>query len=153
MAGDLNLSLEGIGGLLGSVGSAAKDIRAAITGKAILDPAAQAALEEKLAEIEEKTLEANNQIALAQANINLAEANSPSLFKSGWRPFIGWGCGVGFLTTAFLLPVISWVSVVWLKYNGSFPVVDSTSINSLLYGLLGISGLRTAEKFKGVSAK
>ena len=37
------------------------------------------------------------EVALAQIEVNKAEASSGSLFKGGWRPFVGWICGFALL--------------------------------------------------------
>ena len=40
------------------------------------------------------------QKVLGQIEVNAAEAASPHLFVAGWRPFVGWCCGLGFLWAA-----------------------------------------------------
>lgn len=81
---------------------------------------------------------------LAQIALNKAEAAHRSLFVAGWRPFIGWVCGLG-LTYSFLLrPFL----IVW---GANAPSLDMESIIGLLVGMLGLGGYRTYEKIKGRS--
>ena len=48
---------------------------------------------------------------LAQLEINKAEAASGSLFKGGWRPFVGWICGFALLYHFILSPMIIWTMI------------------------------------------
>jgi hypothetical protein len=128
-----------IGSALGGIGTLAKDIRTAITGK---DPA-------KLAEIEMKLLEIENQGLLAQAEINKIEAASGSLFVSGWRPAAGWCCVCGLYYTFILQPLLAWCAV---NYKFAVPpTIDMNVLMQLLFGMLGLAGLRSYEKVKGAS--
>lgn len=88
-------------------------------------------------------------ITLKQLEINLAEAQSTSLFVSGWRPFVGWGCGLGLLWATIFHNIIAWVSVIY--GFAAPPVVDTDTLIYVLGGLLGIAGLRTYEKKNGVN--
>jgi hypothetical protein len=128
------VDIKDLGSAVGSIGSGIKDIRAAITGKAVIDPAAQAQLEMKLMELEAA---ANS----AQVNIDAVEAASPSLFVSGWRPFIGWICGLAiaysFLAYPLLKPLVP-----------TLVLLDMEQLWPLVLGMLGLGTLRTAEKFK-----
>ena len=49
------------------------------------------------------------QLALAQVSLNKAEAESGSIFKGGWRPFIGWVCGIAFAYHFVLQPLLVFV--------------------------------------------
>jgi len=91
------------------------------------------------------------QIALAQIAVNLEEAKSPSVFVSGWRPFIGWSCGVAFCYATLLEPFLRFVATVIFGYAGAFPVIEIGVILSTLGGLLGMSGLRSFEKYQEVA--
>lgn len=132
----LNIDVSGIGQALGAVGSVAKDIRAAITGQAVLDPAAQAQLEAKLAEID-------GQVMTAQAAINQAEAASPDKFISYWRPAVGWAC--------VLALVYEFLARPFLVVAGlNAPELQMQDLIGLLVGMLGLAGARTVEKIRGV---
>ena len=86
-----------------------------------------------------------------QLEINKVEAANPSLFVSGWRPFVGWICGFGLLYSFIGQPLLSWASV-----NFDFaipPVLDLGTLLTVLGGMLGLGGLRTFEKISGVDRK
>ena len=95
-------------------------------------------------------LESARQAQMAQSEINKTEAAHPSLFVAGWRPFIGWVCGVGFLFEFFVRPLLIWATSLWFP---GVPVPPSLSdvILELVFAMLGIGGLRTFEKIKGVA--
>ena len=93
------------------------------------------------------------QVMASQMEINKIEAQNPSLFVSGWRPFIGWGCGLAFLYVALFEPIIRFVATVMFKYTGSYPTLDTTITMQVLLGLLGLAGMRSWEKTQGVAAK
>lgn len=93
------------------------------------------------------------QVMASQMEINKIEAGSSNLFVSGWRPFIGWGCGIAFLYAALFEPFIRFVSTVIFKYNGAFPVIDTQLTLQILLGLLGLAGMRSWEKKEGVASK
>jgi hypothetical protein len=88
---------------------------------------------------------------LAQLEINKAEAASGSIFKGGWRPFIGWVCGVAFAYHFVLQPIIMFVVVAFGLQIPELPEFDMTSLMTVLGGMLGIGGLRTYEKQKGLT--
>lgn len=89
--------------------------------------------------------------AMAQIEVNKAEAASGSIFKGGWRPFVGWVCGVAFAYHFILQPLLIFmVAVVGLDIP-ALPEFDMSSLMTTLGGLLGLGGLRTFEKYKGVS--
>jgi hypothetical protein len=85
-----------------------------------------------------KLLEADLQIALAQADINKTEAADPSVFKSGWRPAVGWVCVSGLAYTFIGQPLLSWASGVWQIPNP--PPLDMGDLFTLLAGMLGLGG-------------
>lgn len=92
-------------------------------------------------------------VMTAQMEINKIEAQSSNLFVSGWRPFIGWGCGVAFLYSALFEPLLRFVSTVIFSYKGTFPVIDTDLTLQILLGLLGLAGMRSWEKREGVARK
>jgi hypothetical protein len=87
-------------------------------------------------------------IDLAQAEVNKVEAASTDRFISGWRPFVGWVCGLGLAYAALLEPLMRFAAQVGLSYAGDFPPVDTTITLQLITGMLGLGGLRTFEKAK-----
>ena len=121
----------------------------------IPDPALKAEAKLKLIEMqmngEFKELEANTQLALQQILVNMKEAESPSLFKGGWRPVVGWICAGGLFYQYILNPLLAWGSLIWM-----FPVpplLDIGTLMTLLFGMLGLGSLRTYEKKEGVHGK
>lgn len=84
----------------------------------------------------------------SQTDTNKVEAANDSIFVAGWRPFVGWVCGIGFAVTA-LSPLFTWVAGL-LGHPLAFPPLNTESLMTLLMGMLGLGGMRTAEKFKGI---
>ena len=91
-------------------------------------------------------------IIAGQLDINKAEAANPNAFVSGWRPFIGWVCGVGFGVQFVFGPLAEWGSALY-GHPIKFPPMDTGTMMPLLLGMLGLGGLRTAEKIQGVASK
>lgn len=125
-----------------------------IIEKVIPDPQAKAQAQLELMKLtqqgEFKQLEADLQIALAQSDINKAEAMSNDPFRAGWRPFIGWVCGLGFATQFVFGPWGSWIAAL----NGNdvrFPEMDMATIMPLLFAMLGLGAYRTYEKTQGIA--
>tara|TARA_R110000787_G_scaffold257412_1_gene362594 strand:+ start:683 stop:1072 length:390 start_codon:yes stop_codon:yes gene_type:complete len=81
-------------------------------------------------------------LLVGQLEINKVEAAHKSLFVAGWRPFIGWVCGVGLLYNVLVQPIFD----IWVD----MPEINPDLLYPVLLGMLGMSGLRTYEKFKGV---
>ena len=119
------------------------------------DPAAAAKLELfKLQQSGELAqLAADTDIAKAQIGVNQTEAGSSSMFVSGARPFIMWGCGFSMLYAALFEPIMRFCAVVIFKYPGTFPVIDTTLTTQILLGLLGLAGMRSFDKRNGVALK
>ena len=110
------------------------------------DPEKKAAAELELLKL---TQAGDLQQILKQLEINAAEAAHPSTFVAGWRPAVGWVCGLGFAYQAILHNLLSWIAGI----NGwpAPPAVDSEILIYVLGGMLGIAGLRTYEKKSGVT--
>ena len=104
-------------------GNLAWDIREAIKGKE-LDP-------EKLIEL--------------QTKINAVEAQHRTLFVAGWRPFIGWICGVALAYNFVIRDLFIWIT----KTTETPPALQMDHLMTVLLGMLGLGGLRTYEKIKG----
>ena len=92
-----------------------------------------------------------HEVAMAQIEVNKAEAASGSTFKGGWRPFIGWTCGVAFSYHFVLQPLLIFVVAVSGATVPALPEFDMASLMTVLGGLLGLGSLRTFEKVKGIS--
>ena len=90
-----------------------------------------------------------HEIALAQIEVNKLEAQG-NWFQSSWRPLVGWVCAASFAWHFVLQPVI----VFGITMSGgtvpALPEFDMASLMTVLGGLLGLGGLRTFERIKGV---
>lgn len=102
-------------------------------------------------EQEKQELTAAVMVIQGQLDINKVEAANPSLFVSGWRPFIGWICGLGCTWNWVGLPVLKAAMAVYGMPINVTPA-DLSEMMPLLLGLLGLGGLRTYEKVKRVAA-
>jgi len=124
-----------------------------IINKLIPDPRAAAEAKLKMIELaqagELAYLNADVQLATAQIGVNKAEAESGGLFKGGWRPAVGWLCVAGFGYMAILRPLLPWILTVAGADVPPLPAIDTAEIGALLFGLLGLGGMRTAERLKG----
>lgn len=84
-----------------------------------------------------------------QQRINEAEARHPSIFVAGWRPAVGWVCAAGLAYQYFARPLMEWAVGVWSPGAPLPPSLDG-GLMELVLALLGIGGLRTIEKCRGV---
>ena len=86
-----------------------------------------------------------------QLQVNATEAASKSTFVAGWRPFIGWICGAGLGYEFIFRPLLTFVAASFGSHIVA-PDLDMSSLNQLLFGMLGLASMRTVEKIKGVNA-
>lgn len=103
-------------------------------------------------EAEKAQLAAAVALVQGQMQINQTEAANPSIFVSGWRPFIGWVCGTGCAWNWIGLPVVK-AFAVYFGHPMAISPADLTEMMPLLIGMLGLGGLRTVEKVNKVAAK
>ena len=101
------------------------------------------------AKLDQEMKMAFHEANLAQIELNKEEAKSSSLFVSGWRPFVGWTCGVALAYHFILEPFIKFIVVI-NGVNVELPTFDFSQLSSILMGMLGLGGLRTYEKMKKV---
>ncbi len=87
---------------------------------------------------------------ILQSEINRIEAGHRSLFVAGWRPFIGWVCGVGFLWAFLLHPLFEWI-VALRGLDIIAPGIVTDNMMELVLALLGLGTLRSVEKMSGRS--
>ena len=102
--------------------------------------------------LEKELVDAANSVMLAQTEINAVEAQHKSIFVAGWRPFIGWVCGVGIAWSMVVQPMAQWAIIAWGD-GTQLPRIDTSYLMELVTAMLGMSGLRTFEKLKGVERK
>ena len=97
--------------------------------------------------------ELNQQIVsldLAQAQANIEQAKHPSIFVSGARPAIMWVCCFALAWQFIFAPILSWGFALWYPIV-VLPTLETQALMTLLMSLLGLGGMRTAEKWKGVA--
>jgi hypothetical protein len=100
--------------------------------------------------IEAELIANATQLNLAQAETNKIEAAHRSIWVAGWRPALGWVSALSFAWIFLLAPITQWV----LLLTGNtvvLPVLQSDVLLELTFALLGLAGLRTYEKQKGLS--
>jgi hypothetical protein len=73
-----------------------------------------------------------------QSEVNKIEAQSDSIFKSGWRPAIGWVCVLALAYQYLGRPFAS----IWYP---ALPGLDNM-LWELMFGLLGMGALRSVDK-------
>lgn len=86
---------------------------------------------------------------VAQVELNKLEAQHRSTFVAGWRPFIGWVCGIALLYNFILRDIIAWLLVMYDKTLEPPPELAMEHLMTVLLGMLGLGGMRTYEKLKG----
>jgi hypothetical protein len=111
--------------------------------------------EERL-EAKQKVLRMEQEGQLAQIGVNVQEAKHESVFVAGWRPFVGWVCGSSLAYTYILEPVARFGAAVYgdpqvMDLIHGLPQLDLSTMLPVLLGMLGLGGLRTYEKRKGVN--
>jgi hypothetical protein len=127
--------------------SAALDLGNTLITRIFPDPAQADA-----AKLELLKLQQSGELAsmTAQTDINKEEAKNASILVSGWRPFVGWVCGSAFALHFLLIPIANFILVA----NNHKEVVlafDMQTLLTVLMGLLGLGGMRSYEKVKGVA--
>lgn len=117
-----------------------------ILDKFIEDKDQKARLAHEIATLADK--QAQDQV-MGQLEINKAEAQHPSMFVAGWRPAIGWVCALAMLFNYLLIPFIN----LGLEFGGidiNLDLIEMETMMPVLLGMLGLGGMRTAEKIKRV---
>jgi hypothetical protein len=102
-------------------------------------------------EAEKQQLAAAVMVVQGQLDINKVEAASPSVFVSGWRPFIGWVCGSACAWNWIGLPVVKMLMAL-VGHPVQMSPADLGEMMPILLGMLGLGTLRTVEKINKVAA-
>ena len=110
--------------------------------KFIPDADKKAQLAHDIATMSEKHAQ---QLALAQIKVNQEEAKG-NWFQSSWRPLIGWICGLSLAINYMVSPILAGFGIV-------IPQADMSVMMPLLFGMLGIAGMRSYDKTKKVDTK
>lgn len=100
-------------------------------------------------ELTKQVMSQEFQLQLGQIEINKAEAQHQSIFVAGWRPFIGWVCGVALAYHFLGYHLIAWALALAGKSTAAMPVLKTDYLFELVLAMLGMGGLRTYEKVKG----
>jgi|TARA_B100000497_G_scaffold45409_1_gene52588 hypothetical protein len=116
--------------------------------KFIEDKDQKAKLAHDIATMSEKHAQ---ELAKGQLEINKTEASHKSIFVAGWRPFIGWTCGIALAWHFVLAPVTMFICAYLSVEIPELPNFDMGSLMTVLMGMLGLGGLRTYEKQKGIT--
>jgi len=80
------------------------------------------------------------EIALQQIEVLKADAKG-NWFQSSWRPLIGWICGLGLGINYLVSPSSAGFGIV-------IPQADMSVMMPLLFGMLGLAGMRSFDKVK-----
>ena len=135
------------------------DLGKGIINRIFPDPAQAAAAQLELLKMQQNgdlaQLAADADLAKLQIQVNIEEAKHANIFVSGWRPAVGWCCAAAFAYSYVLLPFLQFVVFTFgtaemaaqLKLA---PALELSEMVPVLFGMLGLSGLRTAERIKGV---
>lgn len=126
--------------IIGDVIDGVKDI----ISEFIVDKDKKIAIDAELKKLEDAANARAHAEKLAQIEVNKQEASHGSIFVAGWRPAVGWVCAAGLAAQAIVLPLLG--AIFKLHYD-----LDTELLLMTLGGMLGIGGMRTYEKVKGVS--
>jgi hypothetical protein len=146
-----DLFAGGLTGVLGGIGNLATGLRAAITGKSVLTGEEQTQLLMQAAQLEAAAKQAEALANSAQVDLDKIEAASTSLFKSGWRPAVGWTCVAGLCYQFLLCPIVPWCVQLFNATVAPLPPLDMQTLTALLFGMLGLGAMRSVEKVRGIS--
>lgn len=116
--------------------------------KFIPDADERAKLAHEIATMAEKQAHEAN---MGQLEINKIEAQHRSIFVAGWRPFLGWGLSFAMVWHFVLAPMLIFVFAYTGLETPELPEFDMGSLMTVLMGMLGLGGLRTFEKTKGLT--
>ena len=108
-----------------------------------------------------------HEVTMAQLEVNKQEAAHKSLFVAGWRPWIGWACGIAFTMNYVLFPMANMVlsimqvmvpqqidqgdQMIELMVLLQIQPLDMSVMMPVLMGMLGLGTMRSVEKTKGVA--
>ena len=119
-----------------------------ILDKVVEDKDQKARLAHEIATMAERHAQ---ELAKGQIEINKEEAKSRNIFIAGWRPFVGWTCVLALFWHFLGLPVTLFVTGWFNLQHPPLPEFDMNSLMTVLLGMLGLGGMRSFEKFKGLT--
>lgn len=102
------------------------------------------------ADLAKAQLAADSTRDAGQVGLLKIDGEKGGFFQKGWRPMAGWTCVTGLIYTFLLRPLLPWVLQVCGVTNVlPLPAIDTMELFVMLGGMLGLGGLRTAERLKG----
>ena len=130
-----------------------------LIGRFFPDPEKQAEAQRALLQMQQNgelaLLASETDLAKLQLQVNVEEAKHANIFVSGWRPCCGWVCAAAFAYSYVLLPtlqffVFTFGTTTMVEQLSRAPALELSEMMPVLLGMLGLSGLRTTERIKGV---
>lgn len=89
------------------------------------------------------------QPGLVQLEINKIEAAHKTVFVAGWRPFIGWVCGLALFYNFIARDLMVWALELTTADTPPPLPLHLDVLTTIFYALLGLGGMRTFEKLQG----
>lgn len=120
---------------------------ASILDKFIEDKDQKNKLAHEIATLAEKQ---SHELNLGQIDINKTEAQHRSIWVAGWRPCLGWVASLSFAWIFLLQPIAQWILIL-CGNNAVLPSLQTDVLMELTFALLGMAGLRSWEKSKGLT--
>ena len=102
------------------------------------------------AEMEKSLVDAEAKGMLAQAQANIEAAKHPSICVAGARPSILWICAIALAWQFIGHPLAVWGVALWAPET-PIPAIPTEGLFPLTMALLGLGGMRSAEKWRGVA--
>ena len=87
----------------------------------------------------------SHEVIMAQIEVLKADAKG-NWFQASWRPLIGWICGLS-------LGINYMVSPICAGFGVDIPQADMSVMMPLMFGMLGIGGMRSYDKAKKTDTK
>ena len=138
---DIVSIVNGAAGLVNSIGNQ-------IRGKIPVDQMELAKLEIQMEQVKNTIPTLLAEVDKAQTLILVEDQKSNSFFRSGWRTCAGWVCVAGMANNYLIMPIVAWVLSFFMDKVPTLLALDSGELMTLLFGMLGMGALRTAEKLK-----
>lgn len=82
----------------------------------------------------------------AQTELNKLNAAHRTIFVAGWRPFIGWICGLSLLYNYIIKDITNYFIKVNYPDFDPLPSLQMEHLMTILLGMLGLAGYRSVEK-------
>lgn len=132
--------------IIGDIINGVKDL----ASEFIVDKDKRNELNVRLKELEDKANQRYHEQLMGQIETNQVEAASGSVFVAGWRPFIGWVGGAGLAWSFVVGPAVEYTARL-AGWAGTMPEFNFEQLITIVLAMLGVGGMRTLEKIKGVS--